>query len=346
MSPPASQTANPPSHLAATVALGATLLGAGYCGYSGLKATGDAVEHRLTALEEQVSDQARLLQLYRFEQQSTAGLGFSALVEQIKYWAPLADSGTTPEIQIPVIEDRLRAVLLAMESLGEPAFQQLVDEFNRSSSERDYHVRRWLLNGMIKLDAERAADFLVTLIQSYDDPVPPRMRMYAVDRLMEVDRARAGATLRQLLDAETHRGLEKRRVAPAVLLEHPNADQNVIPNPGFSTFVQRFAATEHQDVEQVLLRILIRRRDYDLMTLQEAVKTLGQLRFEAAAPKIKDLFENPPRNFHPMFRNHCLDAIANIDGQSACHYFKQVLLTEKRDLVISKLTELIKSSCG
>ncbi|MEC7584206.1 MAG: hypothetical protein VYE77_07805 [Planctomycetota bacterium] len=329
-----------------TLATGLCLLGAGFWMYSSLLDATAEVDRRLGTVETRLAEQQKVLQLYRFEQQGQTGLGFSALLDKIRYWAPLAEAGTTPQLQIPVIEERLRAILSAVASLGDDAFPLLIGAFHDSKPEREFHVRRWLLNGMADIDPSRTVEFLAKLVQSYEFPVPPRMRLHAADRLISLDPAAAGAALRQVLDVETHRGLDKKRLSADILERFPNTLENVAPHPGFSGFVPRFAATNHEAAQRVLLRILVRRRDYDLMTLQEAVKALGRLQFGEAVPNIKDLFENPPRNFHPMFRNHCLDAIAGICGDEACQYFKQVLLEEKRDTVITKLTELIKKTCG
>ena len=128
----------------------------------------------------------------------------------------------------------------------------------------------------------------------------------------------------------------------------PGGDVQLAPDETFVSVALAAAVGStpgHAD-PQAVLRILNRRRDYDLMTLQEAIKSLGILRCEEAVAPIKDLFETPPREFHPMFRNHCLDAIASIQGSAACDYFKEVQRREKRDIVLKKLVDLIKKNCG
>jgi len=65
-----------------------------------------------------------------------------------------------------------------------------------------------------------------------------------------------------------------------------------------------------------------------------------------AVKAIKKLFEHPPANYNPMFRHHCLDALANIQGAAACDYFRKILRDEQRQIVITKLNDLIKRYCG
>jgi hypothetical protein len=328
--------------LALATALG--LLGAGYLMYADLRRAADGLAQRVREVDERLAAQERTLQLYRFEQQSKAGLGFPALLEQIRFWAPQAAVATTPEVKLPVIEKQLRDVCAAVVALGPEAFVLLEEAFRQSQPGTDYEVRRWLLTAMIEVDKARAKEFLASVAQGLGVPVSPRLRLFASDRLLELDPALAAQVLEQILSVETHRGLDPERVAPAVLAEHPDAVENLVPYRGFSGFIQRYVATGHAN-EQILVRILTRWRDHDLMTLQEAVKALAALHSADAVEPIKELFETPPRGFTPMFRNYCLDALADIMGADACSYLKEALRREQNETVITKLTDLIKKSC-
>ena len=60
--------------------------------------------------------------------------------------------------------------------------------------------------------------------------------------------------------------------------------------------------------------------------VQSCVKHLGQLRAKRASKPIRKLFDAPPdMTIHPIFQNHCLDAIAAIDGAAACGHFREQL---------------------
>lgn len=328
--------------LALATALG--LLGAGYLMYADLRRAADGLAQRVGEVEAHLAAQERTLQLYRFEQQSKAGLGFPALLEQIRFWAPQAAVATTPEVKLPVIEEQLRNVCAAMVALGPGAFALLEEAFCHSQPGTDHEVRRWLLTAMIEVDKARAKEFLATVAHGLGVQVSPRLRLFAADRLIELDPALAAQVLEQILTVETHRGLDPERVAPATLAEHPNAVENLVPYRGFSGFISRYVATGHANA-QILVRILSRWRDHDLMTLQETVKALGALRSADGVEPIKQLFETPPRGFTPMFRNYCLDALVEIMGADACSYLKDALRREQHETVITKLTELIKKSC-
>lgn len=327
------------------VIAGLCLLGGGYLMYSDLRGATEVLAQRVQQLDERASSMDRTLQLYRFEQQSKQGLGFPALLEQVRFWAPHAAIATTPQVQIPVIEERLQAVCSAIKALGPEAMTELEGAFAAAEAGKDYEVRRWLLRAMVEVDRERAIQFLASVLRGFDHHQSPRTRLFAADLLTSLDARAAAASLEQILLVETHRGLNTERLPAEVIEEHPKALENLVPYNGFSSFVQRYAATGHAD-EQVLLKILHRWRDYDLITLQETVKALGALGSAEAAEPIKGLFANPPRNFHPMFRNHCLDAIDAILGSEACDYFKEVMRREELQIVINKLTELIKKNCG
>ena len=115
--------------------------------------------------------------------------------------------------------------------------------------------------------------------------------------------------------------------------------------PDFFNFISRFVASGHPDVDGVL-RQIIGRAEHDRMTYQECVKELGRMRTRLAADRIRELFEKPPfRERSPIFQNHCLQAIADIEGQEACSYFEEQLMKVDDKNVVTKLQSLVKQLC-
>lgn len=321
------------------------LLGAGYLMYSDLRASTDRLTAQVGEVADRMSAVERAVQLYRFEQQTKEGLGFPALLEQLRHWGPQMGSSTTPASQFPVIQDRLDHVLAAMASLGSEVFPKLMNAFEEAQPGRDDELQMWLLRAMLEVNETRALDFMTTVLEGMAFRVAPRLRLFAAEKITEIDPKRAAVLLRTVLSTETHNGLDVHRVDPRTLAKYPEAAGNIVPYRGFSTFVQKFVATEDEDAEQVLLMVVGRKLQHDFLTLQECVKELGEMRSTNAVGAIEDLFENPPRNSSPMFRNHCLDALAVIQGSAACEYFQAALLREQLEFVRTKLTELIKAYC-
>jgi hypothetical protein len=286
------------------------------------------------------------LQLLRFEQQSKTGLGITALLEQLRHWAPQLAMATTTQAQLPAIQGHVNAILEAFHAIGPSALPQLLDEFRKVQPGSDEEIQKWLLRAMREVDLARAKDVLADCVRGLEVTVSPGIRLFAASELIGVDRELAGEVLRRILQTESYRGIDVHRMDPQVRAKYPNAAQQLPPFSGFWNFVQLFVATKHPDVEQTLLGLIERSAEHDLLTLQECVKSLGELRSRDAVKAIENLFEAPPRGYTPMFRNHCLDALASILGREACPYFQSALQRETLDTVRTKLADLINRDCG
>ena len=116
--------------------------------------------------------------------------------------------------------------------------------------------------------------------------------------------------------------------------------------PEFFNFIPRFVESGHPDVPQVLT-MLIGRPEHDVMTYQECIRFLGQLRVESAVNQIRKLYARPPsRSASPFFLNTCLQALAEIQGSTACAFFEEALGEATHPIVVTKLQSLMKSYCG
>ena len=217
------------------------------------------------------------LHLTRMEQQAQSGLGFAALLERLEYWAPKLGVATTPQAELPSIQEKVQAILDAFPATGSDAFAKLVAAFRDAERGPDDELQMWLLRAMEKVDAARAEDVYKDVLRGLEFKVSPRMRLFAADKLIEINPTAAGDVLQRVLMTESYRGLDPQRVEQALLEKYPSAAEYIVHYNGFWSFVQKYALTEHPETEPVLLMVLGRRHQHDMMTLQECVKTLGQL---------------------------------------------------------------------
>ena len=308
-----------------------------------LRATATRLESRVATLQERVEEVGRTVQLFRLEQQAEAGLGLPALLERIRFWGPQLDDAATPPAAIPAIEEQLEGTIGAMRELGPGVAPRLVEEFEASGSPRADSVRKWLLLALLAVDEARGEDLLARSLSALDLEVSPRIRLLAADELLQRDKARAGEILRRILRTESHRGLDRERLDPALRQRYPDAV--IAPYEGWAFYVAKYAASDDPELEATLQMLLGRRNYHNFLTLQEAVKWLGELGSRDAVNQIKDLYERPPMGYTPMFRNHCLDALAQILGSEACEYFKQAMREPNHEMIRSRLAELIKANC-
>lgn len=306
-----------------------------------------ATARLLEGLDRLNQEQARLeraVQLFRFERGSK-GLGVHALIEQLRHWAPLLDVSTTAQRELPGIEAKVRDILSALQDLGADAYGPLLDAFRTAESGKDDELRRWLLEGMLRVDRARSLDLAATCLRGWEFAATPRLRTIAGQMLLDHDKPRAAKLLSEILGYESSKGIDRSRLTP----DQQKALAAITPAPQpmrmFFNLVDLFVAAGASDTEERLL-VVATRPDQDLITVQTAVKHLGKLRAKNAGRAIRKLFEAPPEMaVNPIFQNHCLDAIAEIEGPSACEYFKDQLRRGPDERVSAKLQDLIKTHC-
>lgn len=287
----------------------------------------------------------RTLHLLRLERGSK-GLGIEALLEQLRHYAPLLDRSTTPRVEVPAIEARVREILSAMEGLGPEATRRVEQAFLAETGTDQDEYRKWLLVAATRLDPIRGKVLLARVIRALDLPVSARLRWLACDEMVRVDAQQAGLVLRELLRSESARGVQRDRLPPELRATVVEQFALRTAASGFHNFVARYADTKDPDLVATLLMV-IGRQEHDLPTIQECVKVLGQVRAREASEAIRKLFQSPPAvQDNPLFRNHCLDAIAAIDGSSATEWFEAMLRAEKHELVRNKLVDLLKRTAN
>jgi hypothetical protein len=110
-------------------------------------------------------------------------------------------------------------------------------------------------------------------------------------------------------------------------------DRAAIANTGFFNFVVHYVRTDDPQLEQTLLMVL-GRVEHDVVTIQECVKALGQKKASLAVPTIEKLYSSPPlQQENPVFLNHCLTALVEIQGASARPFLEQALAKSTNELV-------------
>lgn len=304
----------------------------------------DALGDRVGGVIEATERLERAVQLFRFERGSK-GLGVAALIEQLRFWAPLLDLSTTPQHEIPRIQQRVDDILTAFDDIGDDAFEPLLTAFHQAAPGQDDELIRWLLEAMSQVDQERSEDLLVACTRALEFPVTGRIRVRAAQRLLELDKAKAAQVLSQILEYETAAGIDEHRMPPD--LRNKLAASKIAPQPMrmLFNFVDYLVASQAPDVEDRLI-MAATRPDQDRMTVQTCVKHLGELKSKRAVKALKRLFDAPPEmNLNPIFQNYCLDAIGKIEGADACAYFRDLLLQKPDERVMDKLQAMIKTYC-
>lgn len=323
------------------------VLGGGLYGYLELRRRQGELEVQSAAAAATAARTERLLTLMRFEQLDKNGLGMGALLGQIREFAPVYVAPTTTAPERDAILVRLQSVIRAMGAIDpDDAWNALHRAFAATEPiAANEETVRWILYGMVEVDPARAKPLLVELVRGLQQRATPNTRLFAADRLIDLDQALAGETLRGILEYQSASGVNERRMPTELAREFPNAAQTIGPFPGFYLFVQRFHRTGHPDLENVLMMIL-GRQEHDLVTVQECVRLLGEMRSRQAIGALQRLFDRPPGlQLNAIFRRHCLDALVAIQGDEICAFLRDKLRQEQDSLVRGKLIDLIKQHC-
>lgn len=303
---------------------------------AGLQARTDALERSLQGVE-------RAVQLFRFERGSK-GLGVTALLEHLRHWAPLLSLSTTPQREIPAIRETVEDLLRAFEAVGADALPALLAAFHAAKADED-DVRKWLLAAIPRIDRERGLALLEESVRGIDRAISPRIRVHAANLLLELDKARLGKILGELLTYESATGIDPTRLPYGLRDAFAAAKLPPQRMPMFFNFIDLFVATGASDVAEKLIMVASR-PDHDLATIQACVKQLGELRSEHAVKVLKKLYDSPPEMMiNPIFQGHCLEAIGKIEGSAGCAYFKEMLRRGPDERVQAKLNDLIKTYC-
>jgi len=323
-----------------------------FCGIAALWWDGsrrhDETQRALDTLAKQTAEIGALeaaIQALRIEQKSEAK-GVAGVLEQIHHWADVLCNTKYTDVQFNEAEKSMKEALRAMKAHGPDAFQpvyvdlceapSLQEELGACADER----RKWLLRAAIQIDPKRAKELLVRFLRGHDAELSPnpRMRWFAAEELITLDRAVAAVELREVLRSESARGVD------------PNSARGAIPASrsmaGFSNFINKYIRAGDDRQEETLIQIL-GKPEHDMITKQECVKELGNMKSRDAVPFIERLFAEPPEIANnAVFKNHCVNALVAILGVEACPWLQDAFSREQNQLVVDALRDqIVKLGC-
>lgn len=329
----------PPRPAVPSFVLPLLLLGAlGTAGYALFRQSGQlaeqarALERNTVVLDEIYGEVTRL----RIE--ASAGTkGPQALLEKLHVYAPLGSNARVTEPDYQNAKKEVDAILRAFASIGKDAWQPIQDRIAKLDPQQDHDEIKQLLEASVAVDAQAGTELVKEVLLGRRLPAP-RLRWYAADMLTRRDRPLAQLLLRQILTTESFRGIN---------LERAQAYGAALPDPaayattGFNNFVVAYVRTDDPQMDETLLQIL-GRVEHDAITIQECIKTLGERHCARAVEPIQRLYKNPPlAQQNPLFLNHCLDALVEIQGADARGFLETVLPDAPTDIVAKRIQFLL-----
>lgn len=318
MQPPSPTRARSPLLLSLVLLL--ALGGTGYLSFR--------LERRLATLEERAeTNQAVLTEIHgevtrvRLEQRAEA-LGPAGLLAKLRTYAPLVSSARTPEPDFQVAKKEIDSILRAFGTIGQDAWQPVVERLAQLSADKDYDEARYLIRAAMRIDPRAGKEIAKDVLAGARLP-SPKMRWDAARILLEADRPLAQQMLRRIVSTESSRGVNPDRVGAG----SPMPDLAAMSSSGFHNFIGLYVQSEDPELEDTLLMVMVR-AEHDLMTVQECVKVLGERRCVRAVPTIEKLYRDPPNRVeNPLFQMHCLTALQQIQGAEARPFLEEAMRT-------------------
>jgi hypothetical protein len=336
-SPAASPTSPPKRFLAAWILL-ASALGAAIWAFVDLRREIADLGRRTASAETTL--QAVLGEVTRFRiEQRAEGRGIHALLEKLTAFAPVLSSARTAAPDFEFAQREMDAVLRAIESLGADAWPTIEQRLG-TLDVQSFDEQKWLLEAAVRADPQRGRQLVAEVLrgQHRQVRVSPRLRWYAADLLTHVDPPLGQRILREILSYESSRGIDPQRAA-AYQIQLPGSPA---ASQGFHHFVVAYLRSSDPAAEDTLMMV-IGRPEHDLVTVQECVKALGALKSQKAVKTIERLYRSPPGiHDNPLFQNHCLDALAAIQGREACPFLLEELKKAPSEMVVNRLKLLIQ----
>ncbi|MCA8974247.1 MAG: hypothetical protein KDC98_05970 [Planctomycetes bacterium] len=323
------------------VAMSYGLLGIGLClvGYQLHRENQriEALEQRLAAREATLEEILGEVTRTRIEQR-TQYKGPAGLLEKLSVFAPLLSNASTTAPDHAAAKEEMAAILRAFRSIGKDAWEPIHERFAKLDPTKDFDELKWLLEAAVVVDEKRGSELANKVLLGLEKPTA-RLRWHAANLLIERNRKLAQLSLRQILLTESSRGINSERAAA---YGSAIPDAAAYSQTGFYNFVTRYRMTDDPEMDTTLLMV-IGRSEHDQQTVQECVKILGQRRCQRAVPAIEKLYLNPPGFQHnPLFQNHCITALAAIQGEGARPFFEKILPDATTDTVANYLKRLLE----
>jgi hypothetical protein len=271
-------------------------------------------------------------------EQNVGKAGPEALLERLRTYAPLVADARAAQPDYQKARKEIDAVLRAFATIGKDAWQPIQAQLAKLSPDKDHEEIKQLLRASVVVDRDAGVQQLKRVLLGQTLP-SPRLRWFAAQAMIEHDRPLAQATLRQVLLTESSTGFN-----PEYAAMYPGAtvpDRAALSQSGFMNFVLHYVRSEDPQQEQTLLQV-IGRTGHDVRTLQECVKALGEAGSVRAVPVIENLYSDPPlQQQDPLFMNHCLQALADIQGAGAKPFLEKALPNAPTDIVARKIQSLL-----
>jgi hypothetical protein len=276
---------------------------------------------------------------FRIEQRSE-GRGINALLEKLRAYAPELSSAQVAKPQYEFAKQEMASILRAMASLGPEAFGPIQLRFTSLRPQTDFDEMSWLLEAGLRVDPAAGKLLAQKVLQGYhkDVPTSPRLRWFAADQLLAIDRPLAGRLLREILSYESSRGINRERAGAYGVTASISAELST----GFENLVSRYVRSEDPNIDDTLI-MMLGHAEHDLPTIQDCVKALGARKCAKADQDIERLYEHPPViSDNPIFRNICLEALAQIRGKAGIPWFEEKLKDAPNELLANKLRKILE----
>src|SRR5688572_22612103 len=170
----------------------------------------------------------------RMRLEQSAGIqGPQGLLAKLRTYAPLIASSRTTQPDYQSAKKEMDAILLAFASAGQDAWAPIMARLEELHGDKDFDEVRWLLRAAVRVDPKASKPLLQEVLLGRRLP-SPRLRWQAAELLIDLDQPLAQKLLRQILVAETHRGVDPNR-AQAYNGEIP--DKAAMATQGFFNFV-------------------------------------------------------------------------------------------------------------
>ena len=235
------------------------------------------------------------------------------------------------------IEAKVRGIVDAMAAMG-PDIYPLIEEtyldggWSAKDPATNDEVRRWLLLAARGANNARGTKLIVDTIRA--------------EKLIEGRRLATSKRLRWMAADLLLKGRDQdKRLAGEVLHKIITTDRS--GDTDLFNFVTRYQGSGHPKTEETML-MLLGRREHDRMTVQTAIKYLGQVKSEEAIEPIQRLFQHPPwrTRDNALFRGICLTVLDEIMAEEIVPFLDQADRKEKNASVRNKIIQLRKKYSG
>lgn len=270
-------------------------------------------------------------------EQSAGTKGPQALLAKLKVYAPLLNNSRVTEPDYQSARKEMEAILRAFGTHGADAWKPVQERLEQCKPEVDYDEIKWLLEAATRIDKDAGTKLVKEVLLGRKFP-SPRLRWFAAELMTRVDQVQAQNLLRQILLTESSRGVDPARIAQygGVI-----PDKAALSATGFNNFVQWYVRSDDPRMDEVLQQV-IARVEHDAITVQDCVKVLGMRKVAAAAPQIEKLYLNPPNQVeNPIFLNHCLEALADIQGKACKPFLETALAKSTNEAITRRIQDLL-----